>query len=1325
MLDTSFGTGGRVVTAVTSVNPEVNLRTYGDGTLLASGIRYNGTHNVPFVAKFTSAGAPDPSFGTNGVVTLNSLPLGFAVIGSGYDLSGRILIVGTTLDPDPPGPGEYEDIFVARLTISGATDTTFGTNGVAQFALSIVGDRSDRGTTFDVQPDGKIVVGGRTKVTPGLGYDFLLMRLDDTGVRDPSFGTNGVVTTRFPTSTGSNLGRRLWLQPDGKIALVGFVTFGASSACGVARFDSSGVLDTGFGTGGQVLVPMTGCFAVTQQPDGKLVMVGNESLGDVNYATFARLLLTGALDTGFGDGGLLYISNFGSPTRVAAASASGNLVTGLTIQDPADGVQKSYVVELTTTLTGPWVSQTIPLGALPGRTHGETFQLPATASSGLTVSYSASGACTVAGNFVQPNGVGTCTITANQAGNATYFAAPQVLQSFNVVQANQAITFGTAPVDVAVGQPLFMASATSGSGTAPPSTLPIVFSSQTPGICTTSGVNGASLTFLAPGTCTIEASQAGNANYNPASPTTQSFTVGGPLPSPISVDNLNDSGPGSLRARIGEANLNPGPDIVDLTGRSGTILLTSGPIQISGPLTIVGPGAGILTIDGNATNRHFSIGASFPACPTLDGPDYLVAISGVRLTNGHRQVDSSGGSIYTEHSLALDSVVFEGNSATRGGGVAFFVQYPGQTLSITQSQFFDNAAVETVAPAPGSNTASGGGLTVQDKCTGALDVPSVTPATVTIAHSEFRGNVSLPLTLQGRGGAIRSYSLADITISDTVIVDNHVVAPNPPAAGKTYSGGGMNVNAKSLRIERSEISGNSAFDVTGGDVTRSGGLTLSHDAVDRQGPGDAMAVRIINSTISGNASSATAGAILANGNVALEFVNSTMSDNFAAPARTGGIIITTGATNPISGSNAARPTLTVVSSILANSLTGNDIAINNPTVPTFAMYASNSLIEKICPTCAITVSGPLNLIQVGAVLGPDPMLGPLAFNGGTTRTHDLLPGSPAINAGSNPLALATDQRGPGFLRVVGGVADMGAYESGQAVPSSNYAYLSQFGSPGNAIGQFIVPYGVAIDPTSHNIAVTDYSVRRVQIFNSAGTYQSQFGTSGTGDGQFAFPAGIAIDPISRNIVVADSGNNRVQIFSSAGAYLSQFGTGGAGNGQFSQPYAVAIDPTSQKIVVTDGNNRRVQIFSSAGVYLSQFGSLGSGNGQFNTPFGVAIDPTSHNIIVSDFGSNRVQVFDPDGVYVGQFGTVGSGNGQFNGAGGVAIDPTSHNIVVTDYFNNRVQVFSSAGVYLSQFGTPGAGNGQFNGTYGVAIDPASHNAVATDVSNSRVQIFAPQ
>ena len=79
-------------------------------------------------------------------------------------------------------------------------------------------------------------------------------------------------------------------------------------------------------------------------------------------------------------------------------------------------------------------------------------------------------------------------------------------------------------------------------------------------------------------------------------------------------------------------------------------------------------------------------------------------------------------------------------------------------------------------------------------------------------------------------------------------------------------------------------------------------------------------------------------------------------------------------------------------------------------------------------------STPSNLI--GTTADPlNPMLGALANNGGPTQTMALLPGSPAIDAGSNALAvdangnpLTTDQRGAGFPRIVGGTVDIGAYE---------------------------------------------------------------------------------------------------------------------------------------------------------------------------------------------------------------------------------------------------------------------------------------------------------
>ena len=180
-------------------------------------------------------------------------------------------------------------------------------------------------------------------------------------------------------------------------------------------------------------------------------------------------------------------------------------------------MQKSYVVELSGHARRSRISpQTITFAALPDRAFGDFFNVSATASSGLSVSFTASGVCSIAGNVVQLTGLGNCTITAHQAGNATYFAATSVARTFAVSQANQVITFGPAPTGVTAEQLLVTVKATSSSPTAPPSTLPITFTSLTPSVCTTPGFFGSSVNFVAAGTCTIAANQAGNAFYNPA-----------------------------------------------------------------------------------------------------------------------------------------------------------------------------------------------------------------------------------------------------------------------------------------------------------------------------------------------------------------------------------------------------------------------------------------------------------------------------------------------------------------------------------------------------------------------------------------------------------------------------------------------------------------------------------------------------------------------------------------------------------------------------------------------------------------------------------------
>lgn len=141
----------------------------------------------------------------------------------------------------------------------------------------------------------------------------------------------------------------------------------------------------------------------------------------------------------------------------------------------------------------------------------------------VTFTSSTKGVCTAGGTngstitFVS---AGKCSVTASQAGNASYEAAQPVTQSFAIGQAEQKITFEKIEDRPFVPGGRMMLSAAGGA-----SGLPVVFSSATSAVCRTGGTNGATVTYASAGTCSIKASQAGNANYAAAAPVTRSFKI--------------------------------------------------------------------------------------------------------------------------------------------------------------------------------------------------------------------------------------------------------------------------------------------------------------------------------------------------------------------------------------------------------------------------------------------------------------------------------------------------------------------------------------------------------------------------------------------------------------------------------------------------------------------------------------------------------------------------------------------------------------------------------------------------------------------------------
>ncbi len=139
----------------------------------------------------------------------------------------------------------------------------------------------------------------------------------------------------------------------------------------------------------------------------------------------------------------------------------------------------------------------------------------------FTIDASASGVCSISGATVSFTGVGTCTINANQLGNANYQAAPQAQQAFTVGKAPQTITYtSTAPTNATVGGATYTRDCDRRRVRQPGDTH---HRQHNHCICS---ISGATVSFLAVGTCIVDANQATNANYFGANQVQQSIAVG-------------------------------------------------------------------------------------------------------------------------------------------------------------------------------------------------------------------------------------------------------------------------------------------------------------------------------------------------------------------------------------------------------------------------------------------------------------------------------------------------------------------------------------------------------------------------------------------------------------------------------------------------------------------------------------------------------------------------------------------------------------------------------------------------------------------------------
>ena len=247
----------------------------------------------------------------------------------------------------------------------------------------------------------------------------------------------------------------------------------------------------------------------------------------------------------------------------------------------------SAAPDKTQVLTVNKQSQTITFAALPSKTVGDADFAPgATASSGLTVTYSSdnSSVATIVAGQIHIVGIGSAIITASQAGNGTYSAAPDKTQSLTVKQ-NQTITFNALSAQT-MGNADFDPGATASSG------LTVTYSSDNTAVAT---IVGGLIHIVGAGSAIITASQAGNSTYNAAPDKTQGLTVG--------KQNQTITFSALPAKVVGDADFAPGA-----TASSGLTVTyssdnTAVATIVSGKIHIVGAGSAIITASqaGNGT----------------------------------------------------------------------------------------------------------------------------------------------------------------------------------------------------------------------------------------------------------------------------------------------------------------------------------------------------------------------------------------------------------------------------------------------------------------------------------------------------------------------------------------------------------------------------------------------------------------------------------------------------------------------------------------------------------------------------------------------------
>ena len=257
----------------------------------------------------TALGAPgdlDKSFGASGLV-LTSFGAPSQANAIVVQADGKIIVAGQA----------SAQLAIARYNPDGTLDSTFGAGGKVMTSAG----QSAAGDALAIQPDGRIIAAGTVHFNTSAYDDWLIVRYNQDGSLDNSFGSAGIVTTNFGTFDAAY---SVQIQLDGKLVVGGE----ADSQYGVARYNPDGTLDQTFAVGGKTINTSFGSGqinALALLPNGRIVVAGgSDVLGLVSFG-LGMYRANGSVYKKFGDHGSV-ITGFGiCPNLVFSTDSAGSV----------------------------------------------------------------------------------------------------------------------------------------------------------------------------------------------------------------------------------------------------------------------------------------------------------------------------------------------------------------------------------------------------------------------------------------------------------------------------------------------------------------------------------------------------------------------------------------------------------------------------------------------------------------------------------------------------------------------------------------------------------------------------------------------------------------------------------------------------------------------------------------------------------------------------------------------------------------------------------------------------------------------------------------